>query len=97
MNSLQEFVVKKKIKKINFNPCNMKPNDNNVILPPQQRLFRVLIISGSEPTESNGIGTYSAMERLSLNHREGRPINTEPLATNQQSTFGKCAGWHSLF
>lgn len=52
----------------------MKPNENNVILPPQQRPFRVLIISGSEPTESNGIGTYSAMERAELKS-SGRPPN----------------------
>jgi len=55
----------------------MKPNDNNAKLPPEQRPFRVLIISGSDRRQYNCPGVDSKSRMLMLRMAELLPKEWE--------------------
>ena len=55
----------------------MKPNDNNAKLPPEQRPFRVLIISGSDRRQYNCPGVDSKSRTLMLKMAEMLPQDWE--------------------
>ena len=55
----------------------MKPNDENAKLPPEQRPFRVLIISGSDRRQYNCPGVDSKSRTLMLKMAEMLPQDWE--------------------
>ncbi len=55
----------------------MKPNDNNAKLPPEQRPFRILIISGSDRRQYNCPGVDSKSRTLMLKMAEMLPQDWE--------------------
>ncbi|HWJ25726.1 MAG TPA: hypothetical protein VNS32_04235 [Flavisolibacter sp.] len=55
----------------------MKPNDDNAKLPPEQRPFRVLIISGSDRRQYNCPGVDSKSRTLMLKMAEMLPQDWE--------------------
>ncbi len=55
----------------------MKPNDNNAQLPPEQRPFRILIISGSDRRQYNCPGVDSKSRTLMLQMAEMLPADWE--------------------
>ena len=55
----------------------MNPNDHNAALPPEQRPFRVLIISGSDRRQYNCPGVDSKSRTLMLQMAEMLPQDWE--------------------
>ena len=55
----------------------MKPNDENALLPPAQRPFRILIISGSDRRQYNCPGVDSKSRTLMLRMAEQLPAGWE--------------------
>ncbi len=55
----------------------MKPNDKNAKLPPEQRPFRILIISGSERRQYNCPGVDSKSRSLMLRMADKLPQDWE--------------------
>ena len=55
----------------------MKPNDNNAKLPPEQRPFRIMIISGSGRRQYNCPGVDSKARTLMLHMAKMLPQKWE--------------------
>lgn len=67
----------------------MKPNDENAKLPPDQRPFRILIISGSQRRQYNCPGVDSKSRTLMLRMAENLPQHWEIDYEDLGNVFGR--------